>query len=98
VKDIPFLRDIEDEVHYAQQLELAWFKMGKSLKGVLEDFPLIPDCGVEDLAPYWMALADTYGELATLRNAIFLVCKDMAERRKRLADRSVGLADRKVDE
>ncbi len=98
-----FLRDIDDERLYAQQLELAWIKLGEELSGILGRFPLVVefrdrhDKGAVE-HPLLSDLDKVYAELATMRHTMGLLAREMADRAKRLADAAVGLADVILDE
>jgi len=93
---VQFLRDIEDEKKYAQGLEVAY----------LDAFNEITDVGNRmyrdaDLARGEWRESDMEDRLKELRHVLFvmgLVIRDCSDRRKRLADRAVGLPDRVLDE
>ena len=103
MKTIAFLRDIDDEHLYAQQLELAWIRLGDELSEILARWPLIVGPTVQpelklNSQPLLADLDAIYADLATMRQWMSLLARDMAERARRLADAAVGLPDRVLDE
>jgi len=106
MEKVAFLRDIEDELHYGQQVELLWSNLTDTIKELLEN----PDNNSHVVL---------YREMHSVYRTMALVRGDMADRRKRLAqnqldemredfneaarehrlrDRAVGLPDEVVDE
>ena len=106
MEKVAFLRDIESELHYAQQLELVWSNLIDQIKELLEN----PDNDSDVVL---------YREMHSVYRTMCLVRGDMADRRRRIADddllqrdrrrkiwgkqeelrdRAVGLADKVVDE
>jgi len=93
---VQFLRDIDDEKKYAQSLEMAY----------VDAFNAITDIGngmYRDSSKYRTGGPDTEldDRLKEVRHVLFvmgLVIRDCSDRRKRLADRAVGLPDRVLDE
>jgi len=102
VKTIPFLRDIDDEEHYAKQLELCWHMVLERLAAIQGSFPIIPQCAIQSEQKIFKFLDekifDTYADLANMMHTMRLIGRDMADRRRRLADRAVGLTDGVFDE
>ena len=96
MKTSGFLRDIDDERLYAQQLELAWIALGDELAGVLAKWPLIGQVALDEKEScigwnYDRDHDEIYAELATMRHTMSMLARDMAERNRRLADSAVGL-------
>ncbi len=106
MEKVAFLRDIDDELHYATQLELMWSNLADQIKELLEN-------------PNNDSHVVLYRSMHGVYRTMALVRGDMADRRKRLAqnqldemredfntaarehrlrDRAVGLADEVVDE
>lgn len=106
MEKVAFLRDIEDELHYAQQLELLWSNLADQIKMLLEN-------------PNNDSHVVLYREMHCVYRTMSLVRGDMADRRRRIADellqemredfdeaarehrlrdRAVRLPDRKLDE
>ena len=95
----PFLRDIDDVHHYAEMLESTFGLLYEDLSEILAKFPLLT-IGMAEIAGTDADEegAATYQELALMRHMMAMVIREMADRKKRLADRAVGLADVKLDE
>lgn len=103
MKKVQFLRDIDDEELYAKQLENAYCMAWEEIQGILARFPILKttfglDDDTETILDTHMELADTYESLARMRHTMGLIMRDMADRRRRLADRAVGLTDGVFDE
>ncbi len=103
MKKMPFLRDVDDEGLYAQMLENCFLLAYEQLSDALAKFPITQpiECFVPDdqaLQDLFRESIDTYERLARMRQTMAWVIKDCADRRRRLADRSVRLPDRVFDE
>ena len=72
MEKVAFLRDIEDELHYATQLELLWSNLADQIKELLEN-------------PNNDSHVVLYREMHGVYRTMSLVRGDMADRRKRLA-------------
>ena len=102
MKTIDFLGDIEDEETYAKSLETAWHLVLEQLAAISARFPIIYERQGKLTVDFESELANeidsTYDELAQMMHVMRLLGRDMADRRKRLADRAVGLADVELHE
>ncbi len=72
MEKVAFLRDIEDEEHYAKQLELMWSNLADQIKELLEN-------------PHNDSHVTLYREMHSVYRTMALVRGDMADRRRRLA-------------
>ena len=97
MEKVPFLRDIDDEKHYAQLLEVAYVEaytelnniLARSMQGVfLETHP------ADRLADG----AEQYEDLARLRFVMNATVQQSVDRRRRLAHVARRLADVVLDE
>jgi len=103
VKKVQFLRDIDDHELFAREVENAYALAYEEIQTILARFPIVPpvqcieerDDRGDDLLYH---TADTYESLARMRFTMAQIIRDMADRRKRLADRTVGLTDAVFDE
>jgi len=76
MEKVAFLRDIEDEEHYAKQLELLWSNLADQIRVLLED-------------PGNDSHATLYREMHSVYRTMQLVRGDMADRRRRIADETL---------
>jgi len=94
---VPFLRDIDDEKHYAQLLEVAYCEayseVDKILRASTLSYEYKPGFGSQDCM-----LTVPYEDLACLRAVMNCTVLESVERRRRLADITAGLADVVLDE
>ncbi len=99
MKTQPFLRDIDSPTLFADRLENVYLLQYEFLGEVLATFPLLQ---ASDVCDDWFrddgSMADCYEKLARMRYTMSRHIRDMAERKKRLADLAVGLAEIKLDE
>lgn len=73
MEKVAFLRDIEDEEHYAKQLELLWSNLADQIQELLEN----PDNNSHIVL---------YRQMHSVYRTMTLVRGDMADRRRRIAD------------
>ena len=90
----PFLRDVDDCELYAQMLENVFLLTYEYLGDVLAQYPLLQ---ASDVCDDWFrddgSMADTYEKLARMRHTMSMHIRDMADRKRRLADPARGLSD-----
>ena len=82
MEKVAFLRDIESELHYAQQLELVWSNLTDQILALLEN----PENDSHVLL---------YREMHSVYRTMCIVRGDMAERRRRVADDELLQRDRR---
>jgi len=97
METIPLLRDIDDEKHYAQLLEVAYVEAWVELRQVLTDAkiygrykPGLPSPSYE--------LKVNVGQLVGLKDVMENTVQQSVDRRRRLADVARRLADVVLDE
>ena len=103
METVEFLGDIDDEKLYARKLELAYNEAYQQVLKILLDFPQIPGRVELDEAERcigWIEGVDskTRVQLEQMRFVMRLQLRQLADRRRRLADVAVGLTDRVLDE
>lgn len=101
MEKVPFLRDIDDELEYSQSLELWIVNLTEHLAKLSHNFPhgaLLLTSTIDNEHELMARLRQTNSDLKFVVETLKTVVADMAARRKRLADRAVGLADGVVDE
>ncbi len=103
METVKFLGDIDSDKLYAAKLELAYNCAYQEILKILIDFPEVPDIELFDdrrlrQGDLLHASAHTAAQLEQMRVVMVLQIRQMAERKRRLADVAVGLADRVLDE
>lgn len=96
MEKVPFLRDVDDEKHYAQLLEVAYVEAYTALRQILTDAKLY--------AKYRAGLPSGSYEmhveperLEAMRDAMEHTVQQTVDRRRRLADIAAGLSDVVLD-
>ncbi len=103
METVQFLGDIDSEKIYAAKLELAYNEVYQEVLKILLDWPIIVD-GLEatldhlDFEPLTTDLDKIQRQIEQMRVVMVLQIRQMAERKRRLADVAVGLTDRVLDE
>lgn len=102
METVQFLGDVDDEKLYARKLELAYNEAYQEVLKILLDFPEVParvelDEGERCIG--WIEGVDskTRAQLEQMRIVMSLQLRQLANRRRRLADVAVGLTDRVLD-
>lgn len=90
METVQFLGDIDDDKIYAAKLELAYNCVYQEVVKILIDMENVCDIDLLDFG--------TKRQLQQLLRVILLQIRQMAERKRRLADIAVGLTDRVLDE
>jgi len=103
METVEFLGDIDDEKLYARKLELAYNCAYQEVLKILIDFPrgsVILD--EQESCTGWNGeserIENTKRQLNQMKVVMRLQLRQLANRRRRLADVAVGLADRVLDE
>lgn len=92
MKAIPFLRDINDEKHYAQLLEVAYCEAATELNHLCQE--LIHLCHEESFVTIERGeVVEITDKLSRLQWVMIGTVGDSTERRRRLAHVPGGLAD-----
>jgi len=100
---VQFLGDIDNEKIYAVKLELAYNQVYQQVLKILTNFPT----GQVELDEFercigWIEsdekVSKVERQLKQIRVVMSLQIRQMAERKRRLADIAVGLTDRVLDE
>ncbi len=99
MKTRKFLGDVDDPQLYADMLENVFLLQYEELGEILGKFPIVRVLQQPD----WSSLvsdemSSTHLELTRMRHTMSLLVRDMAERKRRLANRAVGLPDVELDE
>jgi len=98
---VPFLSDIDDELQYSQSLELWILQLTEHLAELASYYPhphLILETPLGKEHEVMDRMREHNKALKNVLATLWTLIANMAERRKRLADRAVGLADCVVDE
>lgn len=98
---IPFLGDIDDELQYSQSLELWIVGFLETLTDISRRFPhggLLVTSNIDNERELMERLRETNLALRQVVATFGMLLTDITDRRKRLADISVGLTDGEVDE
>lgn len=100
LKTRPFIRDIDDVQHYADIVENIYTLQYEELGELLAQFPIIKSRAGEhwECLDLHKDLAGTYEALARVRHTMSLVIREMADRKRRLANAARRLADVELDE
>jgi len=93
-KEMPFLRDIDDDKLFADRLENVYTLTYEYLGEALATFPIIfRNEDVDRYVDWFTELTVTYEKLARMRHTMSRVIRDMADRKRRLGDAARGLSD-----
>ena len=103
METVQFLGDIDSEKIYAAKLELAYNEAYQEVLKILIDFPYGQVGRVEldefERCTGWIESdRKIKQQLEQMRIVMVLQIRQMAERKRRLADVAVGLTDRVLDE
>ena len=85
METVPLLRDIDDEKHYAQLLEVAYAEAYTELASILHLDPIYTTFELERDVPEQDFL-QMFRDLAQLRVVMALTVRQSIARRRRLAD------------
>lgn len=96
METIPFLRDIDDEKHYAELLEIAFVEAYTELRQVLTDAKLITKWRPGG-QPESIDLRVQFEPLSRMMYVMDHTIQQSVERRRRLANITRGLADVVLD-
>jgi len=97
MEQVPFLRDIDDEKHYAQLLEVAYVEAFTELAEILSRDRVYTTLELEMDVPEHDFL-QMFRDLGHLRVVMALTVRQSVGRRRRLADITRGLSDVILDE
>jgi len=103
VETVEFLGDIDDAELYTKQVELAYGLAYEEIIKILIEFPGAGGRVILDEKERCVGWDDTldspaHGMLHVLQFTMKLTLRNMADRRRRLADVAVGLPDVVLDE
>ena len=95
MKKMPFLRDVDDVNLYAEMLENVHLLQYEMLGDILAKFPILESRGrwISESFSQLLEVTQCYEDLARMRHTMSLLIRDMADRKRRLADPTRGLAD-----
>jgi len=95
VKTRPFLRDVDDVSLYAELLENCHGLLYEELSEILAKFPILETRGewINEAFSQPLEVHRVYEDLARMRHTMSMMIREMADRKRRLADRAVGLSD-----
>jgi len=94
MEKIPFLIDIEDELHYSQELELLINQLTEHLEEMSENYPhphLIVTSNINNEHEVMDRMRDHNKKLRIVVQWLRLLVIEMGSRRKRLADKAARL-------
>ena len=94
---VPFLRDIDDEKHYAQLLEVAYVEAYTELASILGGQREYTTVEIDRNVPEQEFL-ELFRDLGRLRVVMALTVRQSGDRRRRLAHIARGLSDVVLDE
>jgi len=97
METVPFLRDVDDEKHYAQLLEVAYVEAYTELRQILADVKFFAEYNV-GLPAETCDMRVNVERLDAMRHLMEYTVQQSVERRRRLADVARGLADGVLDE
>ncbi len=99
MKTRPFLRDVDDPSLFASMLESCHLLLYEELSEILARFPLLAGSEIcDDWFRDARRMVGVYEDLALMRHRMSMMTREMADRKRRLADEAVGLADLELDE
>jgi len=99
--NVPFLGDIDDELQYAQSLELWIVQLFDDLADISRRVPhpgLLVTSNIDNERELMSRIRETNVALKSVVTTLSQLLLDITYRRKRLADIAVGLTDGEVDE
>jgi len=96
METVPFLRDVDDEKHYAQLLEVAYVEAFSEVDSILKQSELAT-LGLAGSTPEEYTLVVSYEDLARLREVMNFTVIQSVDRRRRLAHVARRLADVVLD-
>ena len=97
METVPMLNQIDDELHYAQMLEVANVEAYSELDRILQA-SVLPSSYRAGGPPDDCELRCSYEDLARLRFVMNATVRQSVDRRRRLAHVTRGLADVVLDE
>jgi len=103
METVEFLADVDSEKLYAAKLELAYNCAYQEVLKMLIDFPVgRVTLDEQERCIGWTGeterIGQTHKQLYQMKFVMRLQIRQMAERKRRLADIAVGLTDRVLDE
>jgi len=103
METVEFLADIDSEKIYAAKLELAYNCAYQEVLKMLIDFPVgAVTLDEQERCTGWTGeserIGQTHKQLYQMKFVMRLQIRQMAERKRRLADAACGLTDRVLDE
>jgi len=96
METVPFLRDVDDEKHYAQLLEVAYVEAYTELRQILADAKFFGECKPGLFADSYEMRVNVE-RLHAMSHLMQYTVQQSIERRRRLADVAAGFADLVLD-